>query len=147
REWRFDAGPGGVRARGGGGGKDGRGGGRRGVAPALMARGGRGVGVVRWEGGGAAPPAPVIRCFGNPLGRRGPKAPSGRAGARAEAKKWLRELPRGEAEKRLAGVAGGEVRAKAVRVPVVVKGKPAATDRPFAHPSYWAAFVLIGDPD
>jgi CHAT domain-containing protein len=28
-------------------------------------------------------------------------------------------------------------------------GKPAtlpAGDKPFAHPAYWAAFVLVGDP-
>jgi CHAT domain-containing protein len=25
--------------------------------------------------------------------------------------------------------------------------KPPAGPRPFAHPYYWAAFILIGDPD
>jgi CHAT domain-containing protein len=24
---------------------------------------------------------------------------------------------------------------------------PQAADRPFAHPYYWSAFILLGDPD
>jgi CHAT domain-containing protein len=67
----------------------------------------------------------------------------------AEAKEWLRALPRQEALRRAAQLGRGVVRGKgrpalpaAVELPQADKD-----DRPFAHPYYWAAFVLIGDPD
>jgi CHAT domain-containing protein len=59
-------------------------------------------------------------------------------------------LPRAEAERRVASLTAGTLRGSEVEVPPLAKGKrPSlpAGDRPFAHPFYWAAFILIGDPE
>jgi CHAT domain-containing protein len=89
------------------------------------------------------------RFYQNLLGRRpGLAKPLPKAAALAEAKEWLRGLPRQEALERAAQLSQGVVRGKgrpalpAVELPAVAK-----EERPFAHPYYWAAFVLIGDPD
>jgi CHAT domain-containing protein len=69
-----------------------------------------------------------------------------------EAKSWLRlrRLPRAEAEKRLAtlleGVPRGERGSIKAALPARKPDEPREQDRPFAHPYYWAAFVLLGDP-
>jgi len=57
-----------------------------------------------------------------------------KAEALAEAKRWLRGLSHDEAQRRL----------KALRVPV--NADQLSGERPFEHPHFWAAFVLIGDP-
>jgi CHAT domain-containing protein len=58
----------------------------------------------------------------------------------------------GAVERRAGQLANGAVRAseegkgpttpRTIAVPAVPTG-----DRPFAHPRYWAAFILLGDPD
>jgi CHAT domain-containing protein len=61
------------------------------------------------------------------------------AAALAEAKAWLRALTSNELEERLAELPRGSPRN---RPPA-----PAAEGaRPYGHPYYWAAFILIGDP-
>jgi CHAT domain-containing protein len=68
----------------------------------------------------------------------------------AEAKRWLRDLGRKEAGELAAQQAGGVLRGTEGDVRPVVKGKPAKLppgEKPFAHPSFWAAFTLLGDPD
>jgi CHAT domain-containing protein len=73
----------------------------------------------------------------------------GRAEALAEAKKWLAGLKRKHAEELAARYAGGLLRGTEGEAKPLVKGKPARLpegDRPFAHPYYWAAFTLVGDP-
>jgi CHAT domain-containing protein len=64
-----------------------------------------------------------------------------KAEALREAKKWLRELTvdeAGVAESRLPQVSRGEPRR--------LKGTPVPV-HPYEHPNFWAAFVLVGDPD
>lgn len=51
-----------------------------------------------------------------------------------DARRWLRELPRDEAVRRLQGAPADWIE----RIP--------AEDRPFTHPTFWAAFILVGDP-
>jgi CHAT domain-containing protein len=91
-----------------------------------------------------------VRFYENVLGKRvGLKRPLARAAALAEAKEWLRTLPRQEAGQLAARLAGGQLRGTEGDALPEAKPKPSKQprgDRPFAHPYYWAAFVLIGDP-
>jgi CHAT domain-containing protein len=93
------------------------------------------------------------RFYQNLLGKRdGLPGPLGKAEALAEAKRWLSGLGRGEA----AGLAdrlgpagerskGRPARKPAGTAPAIAPGREG--ERPFSHPYYWAAFVLVGDPD
>ena len=65
-----------------------------------------------------------------------------------------RALTRDEATKLAAGMTGGVARGAGEKpLPLTLPapdaaGVDTATDEhPFSHPSYWAAFILIGDPD
>jgi CHAT domain-containing protein len=47
-------------------------------------------------------------------------------------------------------LAQGELRGEVVKLskPVVPAARPGDKDGPpYAHPYYWAAFILLGDPD
>jgi CHAT domain-containing protein len=92
------------------------------------------------------------RFYANLLGQRqGLKKPLGKAEALAEAKRWLRDLSVEEATKSAAvltqGVARGKGRKPLPLVPAPKVGGTGKADRPYAHPYYWAAFVLVGDGD
>jgi CHAT domain-containing protein len=74
----------------------------------------------------------------------------GKAEALAEAKAWLRTLPRTEAVKLAAKLTGGVERGKgrpALPLKPSVAEPTKADEPPYAHPYYWAAFVLIGNKD
>ena len=121
-----------------------------GFAQALILAGSRSVCLSLWKVDDAATALLMERFYQNLLGKRaGLKRPLSKAQALAEAKAWLRELPRDEALKRMAGLTEGVARGKGRPVkqllPPLPKGGRA--DRPYAHPYYWAAFVLLGDPD
>ena len=77
--------------------------------------------------------------------------PLPRAAALTEAKTWLRALSRAEATQRLAvlvdGVPRGERGTIKAALPTRQPDDAKGEDRPFAHPYYWAAFILLGDPD
>ena len=60
-----------------------------------------------------------------------------KAAALEEAKEWLRNLSADQAKAEVAALPRGEERVKA--------GIPKAA-KPYAHPHYWAAFILAGDP-
>jgi CHAT domain-containing protein len=95
----------------------------------------------------------MTRFYGNLLGRHeGLSAPMPKAEALAKAKWWLSRLGREEALKLAGGLdeAGerskGAGRRQPTRTPPVIP--PGLGDEgPYAHPYYWAAFILIGDPD
>ena len=69
-----------------------------------------------------------------------------KSSALAEAKAWLRHLRRSDLEKlrrespELAGVTRG------LGAPQRVDKGALSDDKPFAHPYYWAPFILTGDP-
>jgi CHAT domain-containing protein len=93
----------------------------------------------------------MTRFYQNLLGQRpGLSRPLPKAVALDEAKRWLRELTVDEVGGELAALDRGPVR------PLAKADGPASSTassalqpagvRPYAHPYYWAAFLLIGDP-
>jgi CHAT domain-containing protein len=126
-----------------------------GFAQALILAGSRSVCLSLWKVDDTATALLMERFYENLLGKReGLKEPMGKADALADAKAWLRGLSREEAMQRAANMSDGVARGKRPKLPAAsvpeVKVSDAAkteVDRPYAHPYYWAAFVLIGDPD
>jgi CHAT domain-containing protein/tetratricopeptide (TPR) repeat protein len=148
-----------------------------GFTQALLMSGTRSVCLSLWKVDDKATALLMKRFYANLLGRRaGLSKPLPKAEALDEAKRWLRELTVDEAGTELAALDRGAVRplAKAddpalhdtSRTELVQRGlgevaeklpeggrivppsTPKATGvRSYAHPYYWAAFVLAGDPD
>jgi CHAT domain-containing protein len=118
----------------------------------VLLAGGRSVCLSLWQVDDAATALLMERFYQNLLGRRaGLQGPLARAEALAEAQAWLRALPRQEAVRQAARLGGGVGRGKGrparpLRPPAAEAAAGAADQPPYAHPFYWAAFVLIGDP-
>jgi CHAT domain-containing protein len=92
------------------------------------------------------------RFYANLLGHRpGFSGAMPQAEALAEAKAWLRGLDAPEAARLAAAWAGSERGTKTTRPqparPVRPPTSAPAAGYPYDHPYYWAAFVLVGDPD
>jgi tetratricopeptide (TPR) repeat protein len=122
-----------------------------GFAQALLLAGSRGVCLSLWEVDDVATALLMDRFYANLLGQReGLTQPLGKAAALAEAQTWLRTLPRAEALKRVASLTGGVERGKGRPAPPRSPAVPetrSAEEPPYAHPYFWAAFVLVGDPE
>jgi tetratricopeptide (TPR) repeat protein len=124
-----------------------------GFTQALLMSGARSVCLSLWKVDDTATMLLMQRFYANLLGRRpGLAAPMPKAEALREAKAWLRGLDRDEAAALAANLLNGVERGKGAKprqkadVAAALPGG-AADDRPFSHPFYWAAFVLVGDPD
>ena len=131
-------------------GKDSAGEGMLGFTQALLQKGARSGLLSRWKVDDAATSLLMARFYENLLGARKETKPLGRAAALAEAKAWLRQLSRAEATTRLAALVDGVPRGERGSIKAALPTrKPDASrgaDRPFAAPYFWAAFVLLGDP-
>jgi CHAT domain-containing protein len=112
-----------------------------GFAQALFVKGARSVLLSQWKVSDRATSLLMERFYQNLLGKRpGPSAPLPKAEALREAKEWLGRLSDGD----LADVERGAVQ----KLP----GKPVEAPRAtaagrYAHPYYWAGFILVGDPN
>jgi tetratricopeptide (TPR) repeat protein len=136
--WRLDADLVVLSACQSGLGQDARGEGMLGFAHALLQKGARSVVLSRWQVDDEATALLMVRFYQNLLGKRDDKKPPlPRAEALEEAKNWLRNLSATEVKREVERLRG--------------KGKAPVTERkearPFAHPYFWAAFVLVGDPN
>lgn len=136
-------------------GRDGSGEGMLGFAQAFLVSGARSVCLSLWKVDDTATALLMQRFYQNLLGKRpGLDRPMTKADALAEAKQWLRELRSEEAQTLTASMSKGIARGTRgkdeelqLSVPADDPKRPPAKDaRPFAHPRYWAAFVLIGEP-
>ncbi len=113
-----------------------------GFSQALFLAGARSVLVSMWKVDDTATSLLMVRFYENVLGKRpGLKGPMPKAEALKEAKSWLRNLTAKEIETEAARLPSLE---RVGTRPGVVR--PGSGPRPFAHPYYWAAFILIGDP-
>ena len=131
-------------------GKAGGGDGLLGFAQAFLSAGARSVCLSLWKVDDAATALLMSRFYENLLGKRpGLAKPMGKAAALDEAKRWLRALSAEEARATAAALAAGVPRAAGERInPVKPQAAPAAAgEKPFTHPKFWAAFVLLGDPN
>jgi CHAT domain-containing protein len=133
-------------------GRSGGGDGLLGFAQAFLLAGSRSVCLTLWKVDDTATALVMDRFYRNLLGKRenGAKA-MGKAAALEEAKHWLRTLSADEALKRLGKLSEGVVRGprrEKVELPPLPKAPAASQDfKPYAHPRFWAAFILIGDPE
>jgi hypothetical protein len=133
-------------------GRKGGGEGLLGFAQAFLLAGSRSVCLTLWQVDDTATALLMDRFYRNLLGKREDGARAlPKAEALREAKQWLRTLTASEALDRLGvitqGVVRGERPARQEMRPVPRPEGAAADYRPYAHPRYWAAFILIGDPE
>jgi CHAT domain-containing protein len=112
-----------------------------GFAQPLFLAGARSLVLSQWSVDDTATRLLMERFYRNLLGqRKGLERPLGKALALHEAKQWLRGLSAEEA-RRLDKEPKGRQRGQ----PDIHPPAP-DEDRPFAHPHYWAGFILVGDP-
>jgi CHAT domain-containing protein len=114
--------------------------------------GARSVCLSLWKVDDKATSLLMTRFYQNLLGKRsGLSKAMPKAEALQEAKQWLRNLTMDQVDGELAALERGEVRPLARE-----KGSPvrkqaldpkASSIKPYEHPHFWAAFVLVGDPD
>jgi CHAT domain-containing protein len=127
-------------------GRRGGGDGLLGFAQAFLLAGSRSVCLSLWPVDDTATALLMDRFYRNLLGKREDGARAlPKAEALREAKEWLRNLTATEALDRLGAITKGVVRGQR---PAREEMKAVPKDgKPYAHPRYWAAFILIGDPE
>jgi tetratricopeptide (TPR) repeat protein len=112
-----------------------------GFSQVLLGRGARSLLLSLWKVDDTATALLMTRFYQNLLGKRdGLAKPLPKAEALREAKAWLRGLSAEEASRRVTSLPSA-VRGERVKAPA------SGSVRPYEHPTYWAAFVLFGDPD
>jgi CHAT domain-containing protein len=106
-----------------------------GFAQALIFAGSRSLLLSQWPVHDYATTLLMYRFYENLLGSE-KKQPMAKADALAEAKTWVKKLDAKEVVGQL----------KSLGVPVDAAWAKQQPERPFEHPYYWAAFILVGDP-
>jgi CHAT domain-containing protein len=118
-----------------------------GFTQALFAHGARSVVLSLWEVDDRATSLLMARFYANLLGRRPElKKPMAKSEALHEAKTWLRSLKEEQVGPALEALQRG-----GPRLLVTKNSSPRSRPeengrRPYSHPNYWAAFILVGDP-
>jgi CHAT domain-containing protein len=129
-------------------GKESHGDGMLGFAQAFLSRGARCVVLSRWQVSDDATALLMRRFYQNLLGKRdGLKKAMGRAEALEEARNWLRNLSRSDAGDAVASLPRGTIKSLASTGKAPAPRPIPAGEKPYAHPYYWSAFVLVGDPN
>jgi CHAT domain-containing protein/tetratricopeptide (TPR) repeat protein len=133
-------------------GRHGGGDGLLGFTQAFLLAGSRSVCLSLWQVDDTATALLMDRFYRNLLGKREDGAkPMGKAVALHEAKQWLRNLTSTEALERFGNLTNGVVRSeqplRKQMKPVPIPKDAGKDHKPYAHPHYWAAFILIGDPE
>jgi CHAT domain-containing protein len=117
-----------------------------GFAQPLLAKGARSLVLSLWKVDDRATSLLMARFYQNLLGKRSDlKQPLAKAEALDEAKRWLRGLSAEEVGGELKALERGPLRLLATEGGAAPAPRPGGP-RPFEHPYYWAAFVLIGNP-
>lgn len=121
--------------------------GHLGFSQALFLAGARGMVLSLWRVDDRAAALLMTRFYENMLGTpEGGVTPLPKAQALAEAKQWLRGLSAADVERLTADLPKGlPAGTRGVRRQVP-EAAAADAPRPFEHPYYWSAFLLIGDP-
>jgi tetratricopeptide (TPR) repeat protein len=132
-------------------GQEGGGEGYLGFSQALFLAGARSVVLSLWQVDDQATALLMVRFYQNWLGKRpGLDGPMSKAEALREAKDWLRGLTIEQAEVEIQKLPGSEGTDKArglMRGERPQAGGVMQEARRFAHPYYWAGFILVGDPN
>ncbi len=133
-------------------GRDAGGEGFVGFTQALLMSGARSVCLSLWRVDDKATSLLMTRFYQNLLGKRpGLSKPMPKAEALHGAKQWLRSLTADQIDGELAAISRGDVRPLAnvgETTPPRASTSPKSSGvRPYDHPYFWAAFVLVGDPD
>jgi hypothetical protein len=122
-----------------------------GFSQVLFIAGTRSLVVSLWQVDDTATALLMARFYANLLGKReGLKTPLSKAESLREAKQWLRTLSQSRRDALAGALARGQLRGEVVKLdrPVVPAPRTGEADAPpYAHPYYWAAFILQGDPD
>ncbi|HKI16860.1 MAG TPA: CHAT domain-containing protein, partial [Isosphaeraceae bacterium] len=133
-------------------GRDAGGEGFVGFTQALLMSGARSVCLSLWKVDDRATSLLMTRFYQNLLGKRPAQStPMPKAEALYEAKHWLRSLTVDQINGELAAFSRGDVRPLAKADGATSPGAASSPEsngrRPYDQPYFWAAFVLVGDPD
>jgi len=123
-----------------------------GFTQALLMSGARSVCLSLWRVDDKATSLLMTRFYQNMLGKRpGLSKPIHKAEAVREAKQWLRSLTVDQIDGELAALSRGDLRPLAnvdgTASPGAASSPESNGRRPYDQPYFWAAFVLVGDPD